>query len=180
GRTPSGCAMPCSSKTGSKSRCTRATIASGCGSARRSITSGPISNGWVTPSRAGSRADGGMLTGMRHVRLVLPIAVAVAAATLAAQRAPETAIPSTFFDGAQLLRDLKTLSADDMEGRQVGTAGGEKARAYVLARFKAAGLAPFNGSCTTSFTFTPGARGTPPPVERTGMNVIGRIDGRVP
>jgi len=121
-----------------------------------------------------------MLTGMRHVRLILPIAVAVAAATLAAQRAPETAIPSTFFDGAQLLRDLKTLSADDMEGRQVGTAGGEKARAYVLARFKAAGLAPFNGSFTTSFTFTSGGRGTTPPVERTGVNVIGRIDGRVP
>ena len=37
----------------------------------------------------------------------------------------------------QLLADLKALSADDMEGRLVGTPGGAKARAYVIERFKA-------------------------------------------
>jgi len=47
---------------------------------------------------------------------------------------------------AEILRDTRALSADEMEGRAPGTPGGEKAAAYLAARFQAVGLAPVNGS----------------------------------
>ena len=84
----------------------------------------------------------------------------------------QQAVPSSrLFDAAQLLRDLQTLSADDMEGRQVGTSGGEKARQYVVSRFKDAGITPFGDTYLHPFTFGGGGG------ERRGVNVIGRIAG---
>jgi len=91
-------------------------------------------------------------------------AVVLAAASLGVQQAAPS---STVIDSTQLLRDLKTLSADDMQGRQVDTPGGEKARAYVIEQFKAAGVQPFGESYTASFTFA----------GRHGVNVVGHIDG---
>lgn len=76
--------------------------------------------------------------------------------------------PRAAVDRAQLLADLKTLAADDMEGRRIGTAGGEKARRYVIERFQASGIAPLSGGY--SHTFTAGT-------VTTGTNVVGRIDG---
>ncbi len=83
---------------------------------------------------------------------------------------------SSLFDAQVLLGDLKTLSADDMEGRQIGTPGGAKARAFVIERFKASGLQPFGGSFEQPFTYMGGRRGGPQ-TEQKGVNVIGRIDG---
>jgi Zn-dependent M28 family amino/carboxypeptidase len=93
--------------------------------------------------------------------------------TVAAAPARQALRTSTYFDSAQLLRDLQVLSADDMEGRQTGTTGGAKARAYVIDRFKAVGLATVGPSYEVPFTFT--ARR--PPIERHGVNVAGRLDG---
>jgi hypothetical protein len=84
-------------------------------------------------------------------------------------------VRSTVIDAPVLLRDLKTLSADDMEGRQIGTPGGAKARAFVIERFKASGLQPFGDSFEQPFTFTAGRGATQ--AERQGVNVVGRIDG---
>jgi Zn-dependent M28 family amino/carboxypeptidase len=83
---------------------------------------------------------------------------------------------SDLLDSQQLLRDLQTLSADDMAGRQVGTPGGAKARAFVLQRFKESGIQPFGGEFTQPFSFSGGRAGNQ--AERQGVNVIGRIDGR--
>ena len=83
------------------------------------------------------------------------------------------AVKSAVIDAPQLLRDLQVLSADDMEGRQVGTAGGARARAYVVERFKASGLVPFGDTFEHLFTFA-GRQGTG---DVKGANVIGRIDG---
>ncbi|HYN06909.1 MAG TPA: M28 family peptidase [Vicinamibacterales bacterium] len=83
---------------------------------------------------------------------------------------------SDLIDAQQLLRDLQTLSADDMEGRQVGTAGGAKARTYVLQRFKESGIQPFGEGFTQAFSFTGGRAGNQ--TERQGVNVVGRIDGK--
>jgi hypothetical protein len=82
---------------------------------------------------------------------------------------------SKLIDAQALLRDLQTLSADDMEGRQVGTAGGAKARAFVIERFKASGVVPLGDSYEQPFTFTAG-RGAAQ-AERQGVNVIGKIEG---
>ena len=83
--------------------------------------------------------------------------------------------PSTLFDSARLLEDLRILSADDMQGRQAGTPGGEKARAYVVERFKASGLQSFGDSYVHPFTFTSG-RGDAA-TERQAANVLGFIAG---
>ena len=48
---------------------------------------------------------------------------------------------SNLIDSKQLLRDVEILSADDMEGRLVGSPGGMKARNYLVKRFKEIGLA---------------------------------------
>jgi Zn-dependent M28 family amino/carboxypeptidase len=88
----------------------------------------------------------------------------------------QAARPSTLIDSSQLLRDLQTLSADDMQGRQADTPGGEKARAYVTERLKASGVAPFGESYAAPFTFASGGRAAAQG-ERHGVNVIGHIDG---
>ena len=41
----------------------------------------------------------------------------------------------------QLLADVRILSADDMEGRDTGSPGGERARAYIVSRLEAMGIA---------------------------------------
>jgi Zn-dependent M28 family amino/carboxypeptidase len=88
----------------------------------------------------------------------------------------QAARPSTVIDSTQLLRDLQTLSADDMQGRQADTPGGEKARAYVIERLKASGVAPFGDSYAAPFTFAAGGRAASTG-ERHGVNVVGHIDG---
>jgi hypothetical protein len=107
------------------------------------------------------------------LRMVITRAAVLAVIALTA--AGQTARPSAVVDSAQLLRDLQTLSADDMQGRQVDTPGGEKARAFVIERFKASGIAPFGDSYTEPFTFA-GGRGAAR-ADRHGVNVVGHIDG---
>ena len=80
-------------------------------------------------------------------------------------------VTSSVIEATQLLRDLQVLSADDMEGRRVGTPGGAKARAYVVRRFIDSGLTPFGTNFEHAFSYTGGSG------EVKGVNVIGRIDG---
>jgi Zn-dependent M28 family amino/carboxypeptidase len=80
---------------------------------------------------------------------------------------------SATVDRAQLLRDLETLASDAMEGRQPGTPGGDKARAYVTQRFKEAGIQPLGSSYEQPFTFT----GRSSTELRKGVNLVGVIRG---
>ena len=80
---------------------------------------------------------------------------------------------SSLIDSAMLLNDLKILSADNMEGRLVNSPGGEKARNFVVERFKASGVEPFGTSYLEPFTFSRRNSSSPTP----GINVIGHIDG---
>lgn len=99
----------------------------------------------------------------------------LAALAVATSLAQAPAVKSSVIDAPQLLKDLEILSADDMEGRQVGTPGGAKARAYVIERFKASGIQPFGASFEQPFTFSAGRSGQT--TERSGVNVVGHIDG---
>jgi len=72
------------------------------------------------------------------------------------------------FDGKTLLRDIEILSADNMEGRKIGSAGIEKARAFLLERFARIGLRSFNGGYLQRF----GYKG-----KLAGANVVGYIPG---
>ena len=91
----------------------------------------------------------------------------------AVQSAAQTAPSSKVIDAARLLADIKTLAADEMEGRGVGTPGGAKARAYVAERFKEAGLEPFGGTFLQPFEYTNRRN-----EKIAGTNVVGVIKGR--
>jgi Zn-dependent M28 family amino/carboxypeptidase len=80
---------------------------------------------------------------------------------------------SKIIDAGQLLKDDETLSADDMQGRGIGTPGGAKAREYVAARFKESGLKPFGNSYLQTFDFTNRNN-----EKVNGANVVGYIEGK--
>ena len=70
-------------------------------------------------------------------------------------------------DGAELLNDLETLSADAMEGRLPGTPGAAKARAYILRRYKEAGIQPIGDSYERPFVFPRPGRAERPAMAST-------------
>ncbi len=80
---------------------------------------------------------------------------------------------SEIISAAKLLKDIETLSADDMQGRGIGTPGGLKAREYVARRFAESGVKPFNNSLFQPFDFTNRAGG-----KISGANVVGYVEGR--
>jgi hypothetical protein len=79
---------------------------------------------------------------------------------------------SKVLDAARLLADMRTLSADDMEGRKAGTPGGARARAYVVEAFKRAGLEHYGADYLQPFAFT--ARGQ----TYQASNVVGFVRGK--
>ncbi len=107
-----------------------------------------------------------------NIRPALLLSLACLTACAVAQ--PELVDPNV--DRDMLLSDLRVLSADDMEGRLLGSAGNEKARAYVVERFEASGIEPFGTSFEQPFAFT--SEGRDGRREHAGVNVVGRIGGR--
>ncbi|HEY8571444.1 M20/M25/M40 family metallo-hydrolase [Phenylobacterium sp.] len=89
---------------------------------------------------------------------------AVAAAVLCLGAAPAD----------RILDDVRVLSADDMQGREIGSPGSAKARAYLLQRFNEIGLKPVGATFEQPFAGV--IRGQP----RDGVNLVGRIEGRSP
>ena len=126
--------------------------------------------GVTTPSLA-ARAEARAL----HSEKPFEMEVAGFSPRQARYRGLETQAALRTVNRDQLLADLKTLSADDMEGRLVGTPGNAKARAFIIERFRAVGLKPFGASFESPFTFM-GGRGDAA-TERKGVNVIGYVAG---
>lgn len=94
--------------------------------------------------------------------------------TARAQKAKTAVAPvSKIIDAAQLLSDIKTLSADDMQGRLIGSAGGAKAREYVLNSFKQSGLQMLGDSYLQPFEATNRAG-----EKLSGANVVGYVKGK--
>lgn len=93
------------------------------------------------------------------------IVIAAVAAFLSV--APAMATP-----GGRSLEDVRILSADDMGGRGIDTAGSAKARAYIRSRFEGMGLAVVE----QPFVFTRGSDGK----EVHGVNLVVRVDGTRP
>ncbi len=86
---------------------------------------------------------------------------------------PPAPVPSAEY--AQLMEDLRILSADDMEGRGTGTPGGERARNYVVSRLEALGVAPAGFGRLQRFEgMGPSPEGR---VLYQGFNVLGMIPG---
>jgi hypothetical protein len=109
--------------------------------------------------------------GMRFRQSTIAATIVLAAAGGLQPAGQAPGVKSALFDAPQLLLDLKTLSADDMEGRQVGTAGGAKAREYLTQRFVSMGLQP--GTQEFKFTSNRGGQAT----EITGVNLLVGVKG---
>ena len=78
-------------------------------------------------------------------------------------------------DYAQLLEDVRILSADDMQGRDTGSEGGARARAYIVSRMEALGVAPSSMGREQPFE----AQGHTREGAKTfnGVNILGQIPG---
>lgn len=99
-------------------------------------------------------------------RTPVPAPVEIEPASVAA---PSIAVPE------QLLADLRILSADDMEGRDTGSPGGERARAYIVSRLEALGVeAPPMGRLQP---FQAEGRTRDGPRTFSGTNILGLIPG---
>ena len=75
------------------------------------------------------------------------------------------------FDNAKLLERLKILSSDKFEGRKTGQKGNQLAREYIIAEFKALGIAPFNKKFEHRFNFKKGSS------SYEGVNILASIKG---
>jgi len=118
------------------------------------------------------------------MRLATPFALALLLSGCSAltPATPPTAQPPVVAVQAsydQLLADVRILSADDMEGRDTGAAGGERARDYIVARFEALGIAaPPMGRLQP---FEARGRTREGPKTFNGINILGLVPGtRVP
>lgn len=72
-----------------------------------------------------------------------------------------------------VMSDIQYLASDELEGRETGTIGNEKAREYLLKRFKSLGLEKEDDSYFQPFTFETEDEGT----QLDGKNLVGTIPG---
>lgn len=111
------------------------------------------------------------------MKLARGLLVAALLAGCAPHQPPETDAPSSSAPqpsaaSDKLMDDVRILSADDMQGRLVGSEGGAKARAYLLGRLAEIGVAPaMGGGFEHPFQTMRGGAAV------TGVNLIGLIPG---
>ncbi|MBW8304328.1 MAG: M28 family peptidase [Brevundimonas sp.] len=115
---------------------------------------------------------------MRHLRLAAfsPLAAALllsACGTAAPPPVPAAPQPSAMH--AQLLEDVRILSADDMQGRDTGGPGGAMARSYIIDRLEALGVAPPPMGREQPWEMQ--GRTREGPKTFNGVNIIGVIPG---
>jgi hypothetical protein len=82
-------------------------------------------------------------------------------------------MPRPTVNADQLMRDVQVLSADSMEGREIGRRGGERARRYLVSRIRDLGLDSLGGVVQP---FDAGRRGD---TVVTGANVVALVKGTV-
>jgi hypothetical protein len=106
--------------------------------------------------------------------LLLPACAGVQNGTPAsAERGAATAGAATaVVDSARLVRDIAVLAADSMEGRRTGTPGSERARRYLLQRFREIGLTPLGPALEHQFSFV--GRDS---IRYQGINLVGLVRG---
>jgi Zn-dependent M28 family amino/carboxypeptidase len=109
--------------------------------------------------------------------LVLTGAALILGGCAAVPIGPTPVAPAPVETGhSQLLEDVRILSADDMQGRDTGSAGGERARAYIVSRLEAIGVqAPPFGRLQP---FEAPGRTREGVKTFSGVNIVGLIPGR--
>ena len=81
---------------------------------------------------------------------------------------------SKLFDAAKLIEDIRTLSADDMEGRSPAQASIQKARDFVENRFRESGVDPIGAGFRQEFEIKQRRSET----VFKGINIVGTIKGK--
>ena len=128
------------------------------------------------------------------MKRLLPLFLLIAGCASTPDAGP-TAAPVT---EAEMRTTIGVLASDAFEGRMAGTAGGDKAAAFVADRFRAAGLEPLPGGFLQGFKVSRAPTGLPPESAKlpagqrrfiaamdkhgafTAFNVVGRVPGRAP
>jgi len=97
--------------------------------------------------------------------------------SLGSVETPPTAAPveASTADYAQLMDDLRILSADDMQGRDTGSEGGAKAREYIVSRLEALGVQPAPMGRLQPWEMQ--GRTREGPKRFNGVNILGVIPG---
>ncbi|AQR62358.1 peptidase M28 [Brevundimonas sp. LM2] len=109
--------------------------------------------------------------------ILTAVALTLASCETVENAAPQTPVAAVSHD--QLLADVRILSADDMEGRDTGAAGGERARAYIVSRLEALGIAAPPVGRLQPWTLE--GRTRQGPKTYNGINILGLVEGtRVP
>ena len=93
---------------------------------------------------------------------------------------PNTGYQPERFSAAPAIDMLQALSADELQGRKVGTAENAQARAMIIERLEALGVAPAGAGFEHPFTygtFADPETGADSAPAKNGVNIIGRIDG---
>lgn len=76
-------------------------------------------------------------------------------------------------DSSQLMKDVRTLSADKFEGRKTGTRGSRMAQFYIIDRFKEIGISAYHDTYEYPFYFQDGDK------KVMGTNLYGYIPGKL-
>lgn len=106
--------------------------------------------------------------------LPLALLLLTSACAVPTVETPQVEVPAPATE-SQLIADLRILSADDMQGRDTGAPGGERARAYIVSRLEAMGVEPSTMGRLQPFE----AQGRTREGPRTfnGTNILGLIRG---
>lgn len=78
---------------------------------------------------------------------------------------------SNYPDSARVMKDLFVLASDSLQGREVGTPGGKKARKYIIKRLQDAGVSAYVPGYEQPFTFSSEEE------EFKGVNLLGYVKG---
>ena len=117
----------------------------------------------------------------RHLSFSALTIAALLAADGSALRGQAPSVPAApvgvrgRIDGQRMLADIAVLAHDSLEGRRTGTAGSEKARAFITRELEQRGIGPLGDLRTQSFEFSGRGASTP----QRGVNVLGLVPGTV-
>ncbi|KQS54314.1 peptidase M28 [Brevundimonas sp. Leaf363] len=113
----------------------------------------------------------------RLCRRLIPLSLAGALLAGCMHTSPPAVVTPAMPSGdyAQLLEDVRVLSADDMQGRDTGSEGGARARAYIIGRLEALGVAP--SSMGREQPFEAAGHTREGPKTFNGVNILGQIPG---
>jgi Zn-dependent M28 family amino/carboxypeptidase len=105
--------------------------------------------------------------------LLSALLVSAGSALTAQPAAPARAV----FTAEELMADVTALAAPDMQGRAPETAGGAKAREWILERFRRAKLEPLGKDFQLPFSFERRSPGSTQGVKTEGVNLAGLCRG---